>query len=195
MSDTTTITPATALQGAGPRRAPGRVLALVGMLTILLVAAAARRLLARYEVAGLSMSPTLRPGDWLICESISLHFGQARRGQIVVFESPRRAGLTSIKRILAVEGDTISIDSEGNVRLSRELGSHEAPAPSQGEEVEVGAGDVFVVGDNLAASTDSRDFGPVPVASITGTARLRYRSESSLRPVALRGAPRPDEKA
>ena len=35
-------------------------------------------------------------------------------------------------------------------------------------------GEFFVLGDNRAASTDSRDFGPVAARAILGTAVLRY---------------------
>jgi nickel-type superoxide dismutase maturation protease len=38
----------------------------------------------------------------------------------------------------------------------------------------IAAGGVRVEGDNQAASTDSRTFGPVPAASVVGKVRYRY---------------------
>jgi nickel-type superoxide dismutase maturation protease len=53
--------------------------------------------------------------------------------------------------------------------------------PRPGEErsivkriVEVSAGSAEVRGDNLTASTDSRDFGRVPLGDITGRVLYRY---------------------
>jgi nickel-type superoxide dismutase maturation protease len=98
----------------------------------------------RVEVAGDSMSPSLRPGDWLL----ATRTGRVRRGSVVVLRHPGRA-LDLVKRVRAVPGD----DVDGTV---------------------LGPDEYLVLGDNEAASTDGRSFGPVPREAIEGIVRLRY---------------------
>jgi signal peptidase I len=98
----------------------------------------------RVEVAGASMSPTVRPGDWLVATRI----GPVRRGSVVVVGHPGRR-LDLVKRVTAVPGDRVD---------ERILGSDE----------------FLVVGDNPEGSTDGRSFGPVARASIAGLVRFRY---------------------
>ncbi len=68
-----------------------------------------------------------------------------RPGEIVVVERPDRPGLEIIKRVVAVEAD-----GPGEAMRAR------------------------LAGDNPLASTDSRDFGPVPVETVVGVVWLRY---------------------
>jgi nickel-type superoxide dismutase maturation protease len=95
--------------------------------------------LARVEVDGDSMRPTLDPGDRLIV----LRGGRARTGDLVVLPDPRVPARVMVKRVARVDRGP-----DGNV--------------------------VVVRGDNPAASTDSRAFGPVPAASIRGRVVYRY---------------------
>lgn len=115
----------------------------------------ARRFITRFEVSGESMVPALNPGDYLICESLSSALGLIRKGNLVVIESPVQSGLRVIKRVAGVEGDVINFNGNSQVTIAR--------------------GQLFVLGDNPGRSTDSRSFGPVPVASVVAVARIRYR--------------------
>src|ERR671924_1658260 len=99
----------------------------------------------RVEVAGESMAPTLRPGDWLL----ATRGGPIRRGSVVVLRHPGRA-LDLVKRVRAVPGDEVG---------GRVLGPEE----------------YLVVGDNEAGSTDGRSFGSIPREAIEGVVRFRYR--------------------
>lgn len=101
----------------------------------------------RVEVAGESMTPTLRPGDWLL----ATRTGRIQRGSVVVLRHPGRS-LDLIKRVRAVPGDEVD---------GRHLGSEE----------------FVVVGDNELASTDGRSFGPVPREAIEGVVRFRYHPD------------------
>ena len=74
--------------------------------------------LSRVAVAGESMSPTMSPGDWLLCRRV--RGMDVRPGQIVVAEQPNRLGFLVIKRVIRrvdggwwLEGDnpTASDDS------------------------------------------------------------------------------------
>lgn len=88
----------------------------------------------RVEIEGLSMSPTLEPRDW----AIAFVSSDIRRGDVVVLDHPLRPGFEIVKRLVALPGDT---------------------APD-GTPL---ADEVWVEGDRPDGSTDSRQFGPVPV--------------------------------
>jgi signal peptidase I len=123
----------------------------VRRLLWLLAAAAAGTWLAaraagafRVEVAGTSMVPALRPGDWLV----ATRAGRIRSGRVVVLAHPSR-DLDLVKRVAGVPGDVVH-----GYRL--------------------GPGEFLVVGDNLPRSSDGRDFGSVSREAIEGVARFRY---------------------
>ncbi|MEV4132167.1 S26 family signal peptidase [Dactylosporangium sp. NPDC049742] len=105
-----------------------------------------RRFLA-VTVTGVSMEPTLRPGDRVLVRRVPLH--RVRRGQLVVIRPP--AGLPHpqdsppwmVKRAVALPGDTVPI---------------EVPALDDGSGV-VPPGRFVVLGDNAGRSYDSRRAG------------------------------------
>lgn len=107
-------------------------------------AAAAATRPFRVEVAGGSMAPSLRPGDWLV----ATRAGRIRRGSVVVLRHPERS-LDLVKRVAAVPGDEV----DGRT---------------------LGPGRYLVVGDDPEASTDGRAFGPVDRSTIEGVVRFRY---------------------
>ena len=92
------------------------------------------------------MAPALEPGDW----ALAVAPGRLHRGDVVVLEHPRRAGSEMVKRIVGLPGD---LAADG--RLLR-------------------AGEFWVEGDNPAASTDSRLFGPVMREHVKARVRLIY---------------------
>jgi nickel-type superoxide dismutase maturation protease len=104
----------------------------------------------RVEVAGGSMAPTLRDGDWLV----ATRRGRVRRGSVVVIRHPGRS-LDLVKRVARVPGDTAG---------ERTLGPEE----------------YLVIGDHPSASTDGRAFGPVGQDAIEGVVRFRYRPRPRL---------------
>ena len=89
----------------------------------------------RVEVAGLSMAPTLQPGDRLVVWRTT----SVRPGDIVAASDPRQPERTVLKRVMSVHPDG-----------------------------------VFLLGDNPGQSTDSRQFGNVPIKSLLGKAVYRY---------------------
>ena len=132
-----------------------------------------------------SMEPTLYEGDNLIVEKITPRFGKLNRGDIVVIKdaSPYLAqeGKEIIKRIIAIEGDTIEL-KDGMVILNGEILEEDyikdgfTPAsPDPGlNKLKVSEGYVYVLGDNRINSTDSRTIGPVESKKIRGKAIFRF---------------------
>lgn len=124
----------------------------IGAVALVIVAASAVALAAsrirRVEVHGDSMEPALREGDRLLV----LRGARMRPGDVVALDHPGHPGLVAVKRLAALPGDELEVDG----RL-------------------LAAGDgVLVLGDNPARSTDSREFGAVPVTAIRGRVIHRY---------------------
>lgn len=126
-------------------------------------------------VKGNSMESTLQEGDLVLYTRIN---PQYHRGDVVSVRIP--SGEYYVKRIIAMEGDTIDI-KEGQVYVNGEL----IAEPYLEEETKVSAdgvvrypyvlqeGQIFVMGDNRPVSMDSRSFGAVGVRQIKG--RIWFR--------------------
>ena len=94
---------------------------------------------ARREVEGISMLPTLQPGDRILLRR-RRRSGHLAPGTLVAFVDPRPGeSRLVVKRVVAVEGDAVR-----------------------------------VLGDNPAASTDSRTYGSLPKVDITWVVVRRY---------------------
>ncbi len=135
-------------------------------------------------VDGESMQMTLMDQDRLLLTS---GYEQVTRGDIVVISRELKPDVTAadgggrtvmleplIKRVIAVEGDTLSIE-DGQVYLNGEVLSEPylnqtTPAFELTGTVTVPEGHVFVMGDNRWDSHDSRwnDIGFVEVGDIVG---------------------------
>jgi nickel-type superoxide dismutase maturation protease len=100
---------------------------------------------ARVAIEGVSMAPTLLPGDWVLVVTPERY----ERDDVVVVEHPQRPGYEVVKRIVGVPGDTAG---------DRVLGDDE----------------YWVEGDFAQRSTDSRQFGPVPRHALKAKAVLIY---------------------
>lgn len=135
-------------------------------------------------VSGESMMPTFNDGDRLIISNL---FYNPHRGDVVVFDDRTNEGYDDepiIKRIIALEGDTVKI--EGGTVYIKISGSedfivadyvNEMNTPLRDmSEITVPEGEMFVMGDNVTGSKDSRDpdVGTVKVESILGKVILRF---------------------
>lgn len=131
-------------------------------------------LLQSIWVRGSSMVPALQERHWYLASPLWLRVKEASRGDIVVLKDPTD-GAPVVKRIIAVAGDTVEL-RDGRVWLNGrpleepylEAGMQTWPVRKQWSRVTCGAGEVYVLGDNRAVSSDSREYGPVPYHSLLG---------------------------
>lgn len=147
------------------------------------------------------MAPMLLPGDHIFVNKLayskSVGVAVPERGDIVVFSFPNDLTKDYIKRIVAIEGDTVELKNSELIvngkKLSRPtspdvheetLGRHKydalwrgaAPEARNMIKVTVPNGNVFVLGDNRAKGQDSRAYGFLPIANIQGRAALIWFS-------------------
>ena len=126
-------------------------------------------------VRGTSMQPSIRDGDIIFVDRVAVLMGASfKRGDIVVMRSPHDANVDYVKRIIGLPGETIEIRS-GEVYVNGTL----LDEPFDTAKTEVGvyavpAGHFFVLGDNRARSSDSRDFGYVNGDDIKGKVRFCF---------------------
>ena len=148
----------------------------VGILIVTVVSCFIVRII---QVSGTSMDPTYRDKDAVLMSCVDESFG---RGDVVVISREPKGEQSILKRVIAVEGDTVDIDFENNCvyvnnRLVDEpyLAEPMEEAGDYNFPVTVPEGCVFVLGDNRNVSLDSRylEIGFVPRADIFGKVILR----------------------
>lgn len=146
--------------------------------------------LHRFRITAASMEPTLlcaKPGT--LCEGTvddillarPFRSGDARRGAIFVFQTPRRAAQECgteglfVKRLIGLPGDTVR-DKHHFIWINgKELSEPYIPPDDRAQDSESGVwrvprGKYFLLGDNRGASCDSRVWGAVPKKNLLWTA-------------------------
>ncbi|KAK9092376.1 hypothetical protein Syun_027287 [Stephania yunnanensis] len=112
-------------------------------------------------VVGPSMVPTFSlTGDLVLAERLSPRRGTVGKGDIVLVRSPENPRKVITKRVVAVEGEAVG-----------------------GGGVVVPKGFVWIVGDNVDNSRDSRHFGAVPVGLVVGRVFWRVAPWEGFGPV------------
>ncbi len=204
------------VQGLGPRIV--RILGEIGS-GVLLLLALQFGLVQAYQVPTGSMETTIMTGDYLMADKLTLGprtphwigipatrigvhlpawklpgFRHARRGDIVIVETPEDAKIPFVKRVVALGGDTVEIrdkqllvnglpEEDGGHAIHRDPRTlrkglvHSGIVPALGNRDNFGPlrvpdGSVFLMGDNRDNSADSRFFGAVPEKNIIGRARV-----------------------
>lgn len=130
---------------------------------------------ARIRVDGSSMQPTLQSGEFVIVNKLSYMLGKPRIGDVIVFHPPRNPDQEYIKRVIGLPGDQVSVQ-EGAVYVNgRALAEDYIAAPPNYEkDLVVPEGELFVLGDNRNNSSDSHEWGTVPVEYVVGKALFVY---------------------
>jgi signal peptidase I len=123
------------------------------------------------SVSGQSMEPTLHNNDMLIANRIK----QSKKGDIVIISGEKSYWL--VKRVIATGGDEIMFEENGYVYINGEkykdkfgqaLHLHHNVQFEIGKTYLLEEDEIFYLGDNRNASSDSRDLGTCRESQIVG---------------------------
>jgi signal peptidase I len=130
---------------------------------------------ARIRVDGYSMEPTLHTGEFVIVNRLAYQFGSPKIGDVIVFHYPRDPQQEYIKRIIGLGGDTVRVEG-GNVYVNgqRLNEPYIAAPPAYQNTWQVPDSSLFVLGDNRNNSSDSHNWGFVPMNYVVGKAIAVY---------------------
>ena len=156
-----------------------------------------------FRIPSESMVPTLEIGQRVLVDRLTENFNDYDRGDVLVFKPPAGADTNScgvqhsersacpepteersdtnfIKRVVAVEGDRLSVRG-GRVyingrRQQEPFARHDDACPicNLPEDITIPEDHYFMMGDNRGASADSREWGPVPKDWVIGQAFAPY---------------------
>lgn len=162
----------------------GFVLELVKIVVIALAIIVPIRtfILQPFYVKGASMEPTFHDNEYLIIDELSYRLHTPKRGDVVVLRNPA-LGEFLIKRLIAMPGERVVIN-DGKVTIHNADYPHgieldERPYLPAGVttfgslDTTLNDQQYFVLGDNRAASLDSRSFGPITRRDIIGRTAFR----------------------
>ena len=128
------------------------------------------------RVKGTSMENTLLPGDYMAVEKLSYIVTPMERGDVVICYYPNNDEYTCVKRIIGLEGDTITIQngivSVNGVTLKEDYVTTGLTSRHDGV-YHVEEDCIFVIGDNRLVSKDSTDgeVGSIPRERVIGRVR------------------------
>lgn len=146
-----------------------------------------------YRIPSGSMEDTIEIGDRVITNRLAPKVMPLRRGDVVVFKDPANwlkstdsfGSNDLIKRLIGLPGDTVACKGKGSPVTINGVAIDESSYIRKGTQpsdfafsVKVTEGNVFVLGDNRANSSDSRyhpddgNNGLVPISRVRGVAFL-----------------------
>ena len=137
-----------------------------------------------FRVSGNSMDPTFFDKQYILTNIISLKFGRPKLGDVIVFKAPIDLEKDYIKRIAGTPNDTVLL-KDGDVYVNGRLldqsrflktsaKTYGGSFLKEGESVTVPPDSYLVMGDNRSGSSDSREWGFVPIKSIIGKSFFVY---------------------
>lgn len=136
-----------------------------------------------HKIKGASMSPNFPDSEYLLTEKVSYYTHDPQRGDVVVFTPPVSDVDEFIKRVIGLPGEKVMVTG-GHVYINDQQLQETYLDPSvqtfdgtfltEGTEYTVPKGEFFVMGDNREHSSDSRFWGPITKAEISGRAWVIY---------------------
>jgi signal peptidase I len=158
-----------------PETRQGYILLCMALWSVISFLIVSNFIVSTVTVSGVSMVPTLYPGQVYLLNRWSTRLFPPNYGDLVVVRD-RSSGELLVKRIVALPNDSIEF-RQGRVLLNgRALrepylppGSHTASRKIGATPQQLAHDEFFVMGDNRMVSEDSRSHGPVRRADILGT--------------------------
>lgn len=116
---------------------------------------------------GNDMFPAVKDGDVVLAFRLQQTY---LKNDIVVYLLD---GKRQIGRMIALQGDIVTMDESGTIRVNGTVQTGEILYPTYAREglvypYRIPEGQVFILGDNRPQAIDSRDFGPVPKTQVEG---------------------------
>ncbi len=165
------------LLAAQPKRLRVKIVLLL-IFCVLLALCILLLSLRQFTVTGVSMEPTLMPGD-VVCY---VGFTQVHYRDVVIFDAGDVYGRV-VKRVVGLPGDTIEITADGHLLCNGTLQDEpyitlDPFGNSAMAEITVAEGKLFMLGDNRANSIDSRDvrIGQISREDVRGVVNRVIRS-------------------
>ncbi len=135
------------------------------------------------QIVGASSYPTLHDGERYVVDKLSYRFESPRRGDFIIMESPNNSDIDFVKRIVGLPAETIRI-ADCSVYIDNQIlkepylspGTCTGPENSliEKQDLKIPQNFYFVMGDNRSHSSDSRDFGSIPLQKIVGRVIWRW---------------------
>jgi len=134
-----------------------------------------------FIVKGISMESNFHNNDYLIVDEFSKHFGDLKRGDVIVFHYPENPSQRFIKRVIGLPEEKVILD-ENKIEITNKFGETKILDESSylpehyfegNMQVTLKDNQYFVLGDNRLHSYDSRRWGILPAKNIIGRVVLR----------------------
>ncbi|MCK5541205.1 MAG: signal peptidase I [Desulfobacterales bacterium] len=137
-----------------------------------------------YKIPADSMKPTLLIGDRIFVKTDFASKSNVKRFDLIVFPFTQNPSKDFVKRIIAVEGETIEIKNKkiliNDIPIKETYGIHTdsriIPKRDNMNSIKVPEGSLFVMGDNRDNSHDSRFWGFVKASDVIGKVYSVYWS-------------------
>jgi len=137
-----------------------------------------------HQVKGVSMYPNFENGENLLTNKIVYRFSKPQRGDVIIFKAPPKQNYDYIKRVIGLPGERLSLKNNKffindaplneSFYLADNIPIRDGHFLHEGEEITIPENQYFVAGDNRSHSSDSREWGCIPLENIIGRAWLRY---------------------
>ena len=128
----------------------------------------------RFRIDGSSMEPNLHDGEYVIVNRVVYRLQAPQRGDVVVFQ--REGKREFIKRIIGLPGETVEVKGSrvlvNGVALTEPYIAQ--PNAYSMEPRKIDPDEYFVLGDNRNNSSDSHNWGTIPLSVIDGKAWITY---------------------
>jgi signal peptidase I len=128
----------------------------------------------RFRIDGSSMEPSLHDGEYVIVNRVTYRLQPPQRGDVIVFQ--REGSREFIKRVIGLPGDTVAVQGGHVLVNSAPLNEPYIAQPNAYtmEPRKIGPNEYFVLGDNRNNSSDSHNWGTIPLSVIDGRAWVTY---------------------